>query len=130
VAVDARACPRFPSQNLNGKEGVDGSSPSEGFEKTLQMGLSLSAQTPLRRLAGTRRVHFRTSRHSRARATHAEALVGPIIAPDRQDDAEANAVAEIGDRPRDAFHFLEPGEDQGGEPEEGDTEDGNEDRGP
>ena len=25
------ACPRFPPRNLNGKEGVDGSSPSEGF---------------------------------------------------------------------------------------------------
>jgi hypothetical protein len=30
VAANARACPRFPPRNLNGKEGVDGSSPSEG----------------------------------------------------------------------------------------------------
>jgi hypothetical protein len=28
-----RACPRFRPRNLNGKEGVDGSSPSEGFGK-------------------------------------------------------------------------------------------------
>jgi len=31
VAVHARACPRSPPRNLNGKEGVDGSSPQEGF---------------------------------------------------------------------------------------------------
>jgi hypothetical protein len=33
---ETSACPRVPPQNLNGKEGVDGSSPSEGFEKALQ----------------------------------------------------------------------------------------------
>ncbi len=31
VASATRACPRFPPRNLNGKEGVDGSSLSEGF---------------------------------------------------------------------------------------------------
>lgn len=33
--------------------------------------------------------------------------------PGRQDDADENAVAEIGDGPSDALHFLEPGEDEG-----------------
>jgi hypothetical protein len=32
VAAKARAYPRFPRRNLNGKEGVDGSSPSEGLK--------------------------------------------------------------------------------------------------
>jgi hypothetical protein len=38
--VDAAtlACPRFPPLAQDGKEGVDGSSPSEGFEKPLQIG--------------------------------------------------------------------------------------------
>jgi hypothetical protein len=40
VVAAARACPRFPPRNLNGKEGVDGSSPSEGFEFSL-LGASL-----------------------------------------------------------------------------------------
>ena len=31
MAADARACTRVPPQNLHGKEGVDGSSPSEGL---------------------------------------------------------------------------------------------------
>ena len=34
VPAKTRACPRFPPRNLNGKEGVDGSSPSEGFERS------------------------------------------------------------------------------------------------
>ena len=33
-------CPRLPSRDLHGKEGVDGSSPSEGFDiKPLQIGM-------------------------------------------------------------------------------------------
>jgi hypothetical protein len=39
VASD-RACTRVTLRNLNGKEGVDGSSPSEGLRKALQMGMS------------------------------------------------------------------------------------------
>jgi hypothetical protein len=31
VPADALPCPPLPTQNLNGKEGVDGSSPSEGL---------------------------------------------------------------------------------------------------
>jgi hypothetical protein len=32
VPAGARACTPLPPKNLHGKEGVDGSSPSEGFE--------------------------------------------------------------------------------------------------
>ena len=39
VTADVRPCPRVPPLNLHGKEGVDGSSPSEGFRrKFLQSG--------------------------------------------------------------------------------------------
>ena len=38
VPSQTRACPRFPPRNLNGKEGVDGSSPSEGSAKAQQIG--------------------------------------------------------------------------------------------
>ncbi len=31
MAASARPCTRLPPLNLHGKEGVDGSSPSEGF---------------------------------------------------------------------------------------------------
>jgi hypothetical protein len=56
--------------NLHGKEGVDGSSPSEGFPKRPAKGqFVLPAMARFRRFAGTRRVHFRTGGHSRARAT-------------------------------------------------------------
>jgi hypothetical protein len=33
VPANARACTRLPPQDFHGKEGVDGSSPSEGFKK-------------------------------------------------------------------------------------------------
>jgi len=40
VPAMTRPCPRFPALNENGKEGVDGSSPSEGFDiKSLQIGI-------------------------------------------------------------------------------------------
>ena len=38
MIANVRPCPPVPPLNLHGKEGVDGSSPSEGFEKSLQMG--------------------------------------------------------------------------------------------
>jgi hypothetical protein len=38
VLADDRACTRIPSQNFHGKEGVDGSSPSEGSAKAPQIG--------------------------------------------------------------------------------------------
>ncbi len=43
MAAKTRSCPRFPTQNLDGKEGVDGSSPSEGSAKARKTGLFLSA---------------------------------------------------------------------------------------
>ena len=42
----ARPCPPIPPLNLHGKEGVDGSSPSEGFESALQMGFSVVYSDP------------------------------------------------------------------------------------
>jgi hypothetical protein len=40
MAADDRACTPLPPQNLNGKEKVDGSNPSEGFDvKPLQNGM-------------------------------------------------------------------------------------------
>ena len=64
----AVGCHRLPEE-FHGKEGVDGSSPSEACTKALQMGiLVLPAMAKFRRFAGTRRVHFGTGGHSRARA--------------------------------------------------------------
>jgi hypothetical protein len=60
----AVGCDRF-----RGKEGVDGSSPSEGLYKSPANGLMLlSAPTKFEVAAGTRRVHFGTGGHSRASA--------------------------------------------------------------
>ena len=55
----AGGCDLLP-ESFHGKEGVDGSSPSEGFaKKALQMGFFvLPSMARLRRSAGTRRVHF------------------------------------------------------------------------
>jgi hypothetical protein len=36
MVADDRACTQLPRQNFHGKEGVNGSSPLEGFTKTLQ----------------------------------------------------------------------------------------------
>ena len=63
---DDRLCPPLPPQNLRGKEGVDGSSPSEGLHKSpANRPTVLSAMAKNGRFAGTRRVHFRTGGHSR-----------------------------------------------------------------
>jgi hypothetical protein len=70
VLADDRACPRLPPQNLHGKEGVDGSSPSEGLQLNPANGhFMLPVVANLRVFAGTRRVHFGTDGHVRARAT-------------------------------------------------------------
>jgi hypothetical protein len=56
-------------RSLHGKEGVDGSSPSEGLYKSPANGLMLSSvPTQFGLVAGTRRVHFGTSGHARASA--------------------------------------------------------------
>ena len=78
----ALPCPPLPPLNLHGKEGDDGSSPSEGFrKKPCKWAFVLSVQTPRRRLAGTRRVHFRTSGHSQARAALRDQRRGSPIQP-------------------------------------------------
>jgi hypothetical protein len=62
--------PSLPSSELNGKEGVDGSSPSEGLHKSPANGrLVLPAGARFECFAGTKRVHLGTGGHSRARAT-------------------------------------------------------------
>ena len=56
--------------HLHGKEGVDGSSPSEGLHKSLaNRHFVLPVMARLRVFAGTRRVHFGASGHSRSRPT-------------------------------------------------------------
>jgi hypothetical protein len=42
VPAGARPCPPIPPLNLHGKEGVDGSSPSEGSAKAPQTGIVVS----------------------------------------------------------------------------------------
>jgi hypothetical protein len=55
---------------FDGKEGVDGSSPSEGLYKCPANGhVALPAVARFGHLAGTRRVHFGTGGHSWASAT-------------------------------------------------------------
>jgi hypothetical protein len=57
VAAETRPCPRFPLPPQDGKEGVDGSSPSEGFaELPANRGLSCLDRKRLSR-AGTRVSH-------------------------------------------------------------------------
>ncbi len=56
VIASARPCPPVPPTNLHGKEGVDGSSPSEGFSKRpAYRGSLLSVPA----LASRWRTHFR-----------------------------------------------------------------------
>src|SRR6266545_1300230 len=57
-------------EHLHGKEGVDGSSPSEGLKKSpANRHVVLPAVAGFRCFVGTRRVHFGTGGHSRAHAT-------------------------------------------------------------
>jgi len=75
IAGKARYQAPFPGhiaagRILHGKEGVDGSSPSEGLRKSPASGdFVLPVEAGFRGPAGTRRVHFGTGGHSRARAT-------------------------------------------------------------
>jgi hypothetical protein len=65
----AVGCDRLP-EAFHGKEGVDGSSPSEGLHKSPgNRHLMLPVLARFRPGAGTRRVHFGTGGHSGARAT-------------------------------------------------------------
>ena len=72
VAAVTLACPRFPPLNLDGKEGVDGSSPSEGFERNyLQIATLL--------LPGTR------TRGHISGATHRDRLRRLLISPGKAE---------------------------------------------
>jgi hypothetical protein len=65
----ATGCHRLPFGS-HGKEGVDGSSPSEGLKKNPANGqVVLPVMTKFGLFAGTRRVHFGTGGQSRARGT-------------------------------------------------------------
>jgi hypothetical protein len=67
-----------------GKEGVDGSSPSEGLSKSPANGpVVLPTMARFRLIAGTRRVHFGTGEHSRARATSCDPVRGVLKTLDR-----------------------------------------------
>jgi len=70
VAGKARRQALFQRHIADGKEGVGGSSPPEGLRKSPANGHTvLSVLARFRLFAGTRRVHFGTGGHSRARAT-------------------------------------------------------------
>jgi len=49
MLADVRACTRGDAPNFHGKEGVDGSSPSEGFTKGQQMGFLVASGGATRR---------------------------------------------------------------------------------
>src|SRR5918996_3279086 len=61
VTANDRACTRVPPLDFHGKEGVDGSSPSEGFTKCLQIGIYCR---PPRKHADTFRTHLRYARRT------------------------------------------------------------------
>ena len=82
-------CPRVSPLNLHGKEGVDGSSPSEGLRKSPANGwLVLPAMARFRHFAGTRRVHFGNGGHSRARATSRDTARNVLETLDRDKALE------------------------------------------
>ena len=88
VASD-RTCTRVRPRNLHGKEGVDGSSPSEGFGESPAKGpVVLPAMARFRFFAGTRRVHFGTGGHSRARATSRDTVWNVLERQDRDHSLE------------------------------------------
>src|SRR6266540_6130268 len=84
----AVGCNRWPRPQ-NGKEGVDGSSPSEGLPKRPANGhLVLPAMARFRHFTGTRRVHFGTGGHSRARATSRDTAWDVLETLDRDHSLE------------------------------------------
>jgi hypothetical protein len=104
----AGGCHRLPI-GAHGKEGVDGSSPSEGLHKSPAYGHTmLPAPTFSERLAGTRRVHFGTGGHSRARATSRDTAYDMLETLDR--DGRLEKLLQTGGprcpRWRDTDHLL------------------------
>src|SRR5262249_50245532 len=73
------------TSNLHGKEGVDGSSPSEGFDtKYLQISISCCLYwRAIRGLAGTKRVHIRGPTGTRGQARR---RASPCDTPQRTPD--------------------------------------------
>ena len=97
MIASARACTPLPPQNLHGKEGVDGSSPSEGLSKSPANGhFVLPAMARCRRFAGTRRVHFGTGGHSRARATSRDIAWNVLETRDRATNSKSSCKQAVG----------------------------------
>jgi hypothetical protein len=120
MTVDARACTPLPPKNFHGKEGVDGSSPSEGLHKFPANGhIVLATMARFGRFAGTRRVHFWTGGHSRACATSGGTVRGVLESVDRErgvprdawmqrpDDDRVDRRAAVRDTPNCAGEVLD-----------------------
>jgi hypothetical protein len=84
-AADDRACPRIPFPNFHGKEGVDGSSPSEGLGKApANWTLMLSVHKTRGHISDTSAVRATRRDVSRRLASH-----GPSEAPSASIDESA-----------------------------------------
>ena len=95
MIASARPWTPVPPQNLHGKEGVDGSSPSEGLHKSSATGhFVLPVMARFRFSAGTRRVHFGAGGHSRARATSRDTAPAVVDGLDR-DHLLGNCLQEL-----------------------------------
>ena len=80
----ARPWPPVPLPNLHGKEGSTGSSQSEGFEKTLQIGYSVVCPDAV---SASRGYETGTSSDARALAGTCDLFQGVVGAGDRQSEA-------------------------------------------
>jgi hypothetical protein len=104
----AVGCDRLPP-GPHGKEGVDGSSPSEGLLRSPANGhMMLPAMARFRDFAGTRRVHFGTGGHLRARATSRGAAWDADETGDRDDGFGKFLQTDVWCYPwwREADHLL------------------------
>jgi hypothetical protein len=97
VLGNDRACTPVPPLNFHGKEGVDGSSPSEGLYKNPANGhVVLPALARFRFFAGTRQVHFGTGGHLRAHATSRGTSSGAVAMLDRDHPQENPCKQAVG----------------------------------
>jgi hypothetical protein len=104
-----RACTRVTHPNFHGKEGVDGSSPSEGLPKNpANRHIVMPLMARFRDFAGTRRVHFGTGGHLQARATSRDAEWNADESGDRDDGFGKFLQADVWCCPwwRQADHLL------------------------
>jgi hypothetical protein len=103
VILSDRTCPPVPLRNLHGKEGVDGSSPSEGFRKRPAYRGSLLSVTTL---ASSWRTHFSPRalpdqrRGHPARAAQASRRSDPRSAPATDRRTLARTTASVHSRER------------------------------